>query len=145
MDENQLTPRSVLARNLKALVEKSGDTNRSIAKRTNGLVDPKTVSNQMNARFDSRLEQVDAVAKAFGRRYWDLLNPLFNADAPPSEEMMRITEIYARTTDQGRDSIRSVAELAAGLKAQEPQPDAPVAAPEEPAAVPAPRRRRSSR
>jgi hypothetical protein len=141
MAENQLTPRLVLARNLKALVAKSGDTNRSIAKRTNGLVDPKTVSNQMNARFDSRLEQVDAVAKAFGLRYWDLLNPLFDVDAPPSTDVMRIAEIFASTTDQGRDSIRTVAELAAGLKAPEPPPPAP----EQPAEVQMPRRRGARR
>ncbi len=136
MPHNLLTPRQVLAKNLTAVVKKFGGTNRSIAAKTGGAVDAKTVSNQMNARFDSRLEQVDAVAKVFGLRYWDLINPLFDVDAPPGADMMRIAEIYASTTDQGRDSIRSVAVLAEGLKVTAPPPPAP----EQPAAIPARRR-----
>src|SRR5579859_4932503 len=61
MTEKNPSPRHILARNLKLLIEKSGMSAPEIARRAR--VDRKTVNNQLHARFDPRPDQVAAVAQ----------------------------------------------------------------------------------
>jgi transcriptional regulator with XRE-family HTH domain len=64
MAPQKLLPRQILARNLKALLNKTGLSASEVAKKAG--VDRKTINNQLNARYDPRPEQVDAVASVFG-------------------------------------------------------------------------------
>lgn len=114
-------PREVLAKNLKALMKKKDYTGPELAGKAK--VDRKTVNNQLNARFDPRPEQVDAVAKVFGLNYWDLLNPHLDVDAATNETLMRLVELYGRATDDGKESILSVAQLAASAQKEPPAPE----------------------
>lgn len=120
MPSRRPIPREILARNLAALLKKTGFTSPEVAGKAK--VDRKTVNNQLNGRFDPRPDQVDAVAKVFGLGYWDLLNPYFDVDKETNETLVRLVELYSRATDTGKESIISVAQLAASAHAPPPSP-----------------------
>lgn len=114
MPEKRLSPRLVLARNLKILIEKSGLAAPEVAKRAG--VDRKTVNNQLNGRYDPRPEQVDAVAKVFGLTGWILLSSSFRPEMANNGNIQRLLELYADANEDGRENILRVAEMAAHYK-----------------------------
>lgn len=116
MAEKRPSPRKVLADNLDALAERAGYSGRQLAKKAQ--VDPKTVTNALNAKHDSRLDLVDAVAGVFNLTYWDLLNPYFKPTEASSKELRQLILWYGRSNDEGRKSIMSVAKLAGDSRAE---------------------------
>ena len=119
-------PRQTLAKNLRALCNKFEFSGHEVARRAR--VDPKTVNNQLNAKYDPRPDQVDAVAAVFGLNYWDLLNPHFDPEAASSDIVRQLTALYSQADDKGRRNIMAVAEMAADYRhddgAAEQQPQA---------------------
>jgi transcriptional regulator with XRE-family HTH domain len=111
MAPQKLLPRQILARNLKALLNKTGLSASEVAKKAG--VDRKTINNQLNARYDPRPEQVDAVASVFGFNHWDLLSPHFNADRKSNERLRALIDLYATADDKGQENILRIAEMAA--------------------------------
>lgn len=117
MAKKRALPKQVLAANLKTLKQKTGFSGHEIARRAK--VDPKTVNNQLNGKYDPRPEQVDAVAGVFGLTYLDLLNPHFSPDATSSETLRQLIELYSMADDKGRRNILAVAEMAAGYRPED--------------------------
>lgn len=116
MREKRPLPRHTLARNLSALLSKTGLSPPEVARRAG--VDRKTINNQLNGRFDPRPEQVQSVAQVFGVNNWDLLNPHFDPAAPTNHKLQQILSAYAQADESGRESILRVAEMAANYKAK---------------------------
>jgi len=115
MAEKRPLPRQTLAKNLRALLDKTGLSAPEVARRAG--VDRKTLNNQLNGRYDPRPEQVQAVAQVFGVNNWDLLNPSFTPDAPTNHVLQQIIANYGKADKAGRESIQRVAEMAANYKA----------------------------
>lgn len=111
MTEKRPLPRLTLAKNLKLLLERTGMSAPEVALKAG--VDRKTVNNQINGRYDPRLEQVQAVAEVFGCNNWDLLNPAFNPDVSKNHKLQQLEELYALADESGRENILRVAEMAA--------------------------------
>lgn len=78
MAKNREPPSQTLAKNLRKLMRDKGLSAPEVASRAK--VDRKTVNNQLNARFDPRLTQVQAVAEVFGLTCWQLLSPDMNPE-----------------------------------------------------------------
>lgn len=114
MAEKRSLPRQRLAKNLKALLAKTGLSGPEVAKRAG--VDRKTLNNQLNGRYDPRHEQVDAVAKVFGLEGWQLIHPAFDPERANNQMIEHLLELYAAADEQGRESIMRVAEMAATYK-----------------------------
>ena len=92
-------------------MEKTGLSAPAVAKQAG--VDRKTLNNQLNGRFDPRPEQVQLVAEVFGYNNWELLNPAFDPDKNSSQKLRELVELYAKATDEGKENILRVAEMAA--------------------------------
>lgn len=110
MAEKRPLPRQTLQRNLKTLIAKTGISATEVAARAK--VDRKTVNNQLNARYDPRPEQVQAVAEVFGFNEWDLLNPAFDPERK-SSKLQELAALYGKADEQGKENIMRVAEMAA--------------------------------
>jgi transcriptional regulator with XRE-family HTH domain len=114
MAEKRPLPRAVLAKNLKALIDKSGMSAPEVAKRAG--IDRKTVNNQLNGRYDPRPEQVDAVAKVFGLTGWLLLSSSFRPEMADNGNIGKLLELYADANKHGKENILRVAEMEARYK-----------------------------
>jgi transcriptional regulator with XRE-family HTH domain len=136
MPQKSQLPREILAKNLGALLKKTGMSAPEVASKAK--VDRKTINNQLNARFDSRLDHVAAVAQVFGLSYLDLLNPHFDVNAEITQKLRILVDLYSDADDTGKHSILSVAQLAAAASK-------PAAAPEPGQDKPAPAAERKSR
>lgn len=104
-------PRKTLAQNLRALMTARGMKAPELA-RVSG-VDAKTINNMLHARFEPRLDKVEAVASALNVTAWQLIMHGM-ADALLSDVgLQSVMDSYALTDDAGRDNIVRVAEMAA--------------------------------
>lgn len=106
----KIPPRQRLAKNIRALMHMQGLGTGLIADRAK--VDPKTVNNMVNARFDPRLSQVEKIANVFGLTAWQLLAADLEGKAPDSAAALRLLEHYSNAQDDGRKAIMQVAEIA---------------------------------
>jgi len=109
------TPRQVLAANLKELLKLHKLSAPTVAKRAG--IDPKSMNNMLHARFESRRENVDAVAKVFGLTGWQLIrrNMDFTKNAkeiPKASEIELLIDMYTEATPEHRETIMHVAEMA---------------------------------
>lgn len=107
----KIPPRQRLAKNLKALMRMQALGTGLVADRSG--IDPKSVNNMLNARFDPRLSQVEKVANVFGMAAWQLLAFDLEGKAPDSSQTLRLLEHYTSAQDDGRKAIMQVAEIAA--------------------------------
>lgn len=115
MTKEVVTPRKRLAENLRALMEVQGLTAPQIAEAAK--VDPKTMNNFLNNRFDPRLSLIEKVANVFGLTTWQLLSHDMSIKPPDSRQVIRLLEHYSNAPDEGRKAIMQVAEIAANRKA----------------------------
>lgn len=111
---NSVSPRKILARNLKALIAVTGVKAPEIARRAK--IDRKTVNNQINARFDPRPELVDAVAAVFGIEGWLLMSESFDPETSVSVSLSKVIEYFNDSDKEGRENILRVAQMAAKSK-----------------------------
>lgn len=119
MGKSKTSPREILAKNLRALLVKTGTSAPEVAKRAR--VDRKTVNNQLNARVDPRPEIVAAVAAVFHLQGWQLLSPDFdpsNTDVL-NDQMQTLMRHFGQADEAGKESILKVAEMAAAFKSGE--------------------------
>lgn len=107
----RIPPRQRLARNLRALMKVQGLGTGFVAERAK--IDPKSLNNMINARFDPRLSQVEKVASVFGFTAWQILAYDFEGKPPDSVQTVRLLEHYTKAQDDGRKAIMQVAEVAA--------------------------------
>lgn len=112
MAAKRLRPRDTLAINLRELLAAHEMSGPELARRAK--VDIKTVNNMVNGRYDPRPEKVDQVAEVFGMLGWQLLV----SDLPMSllRKDGRLADLirnYGSASDDGRESITRVAEMAA--------------------------------
>lgn len=105
------TPRKTLAHNLKILMTARNLGTPEVAKQSG--VDKKTINNLLHGRFDPRLDKVEAVARVFGLNAWQLIVPGMAESQIEDGKLQDILDSYAMTDSAGRDSIASVAEMAA--------------------------------
>jgi transcriptional regulator with XRE-family HTH domain len=108
------TPRQVLAANLKELLQIHELTAPTVAKRAG--IDPKSMNNMLNARFEPRRENVDAVAKVFGLTGWQLIRKNLTKDMPKAAEIEKLIERYTEATPEQRETIMKVADMSATYK-----------------------------
>jgi transcriptional regulator with XRE-family HTH domain len=114
MERKRLNPRETLAKNLRALIAKSGMSPPQVAKLAR--VDPKTLNNQLNGRFDPRYKLVDAVASVFGIEGWQLLRPGFNPDESSDGQLRQLLLNFDAADAPGRLHIAQAAEFAVRAK-----------------------------
>lgn len=104
-------PRMIVAANIKALIEKHETTAPRVADQAG--VDRKTLNNMLNGRFEPNLTNVEAVANVFGLSAWQLLrHDLHDSLVKASVVDTLIDDFYA-ATDDDRQKILGVAEMAA--------------------------------
>lgn len=120
-----IAPRHVLAENLSALLKAKGWSGPELA--TRARVDRKTVNNMLNARYDPRPENVDAVAKVFGLNGWQLLRPSTGKNFSDAAVIERLIEKFSEATPEQRQTILHVVEMTGSHRAlPEPaEPDEP--------------------
>ena len=99
-----------IAKNLRHLLASRAEASPDIAKAAG--VDPKTLNNLVNARFDPRITQVEKVANTFGLQAWQLLATDFSSGVIDAREVVRLLEMYGRASPEGRSAIMQVATLA---------------------------------
>ena len=116
MAKEHIDPRQTLAINLKGLLAFHEMTAPELASRAG--IDRKTVNNQLNGRFDPRLQQVNAVAKVFRITVWQLLSPQLDPSRIDSslKDIMEIYEHYRNSDALGREAILRVAQATAKNK-----------------------------
>lgn len=114
--EKKLTPRQVLAENLKALIDAHNLSPPTVAQRAG--IDPKSVNNMLHARFEPRLENVEAVAKVFGLTGWQLIRRNLAKGMPGIAEIEELIERYIAASPEQRETIMHVAEMAGPYKAK---------------------------
>lgn len=108
-------PKTTLAHNLQLLTALWKISGAELARRAH--VDPKTVNNMINGRFDPQVEKVHQVAGVFGLSGWQLLVP--NLPVEMLEKDGRLEELirnYSSASEEGRRSINQIAEMAARYK-----------------------------
>lgn len=110
----KLTPRQVLAENLKALLKIHELSAPTVAARAG--IDPKSVNNMLHARFEPRLENVEAVAKVFGLTGWQLIRRNLTKGMPGIDELEELIERYIAATPEQRETIMHVAEMTGTYK-----------------------------
>lgn len=99
--------RQRMARNLKYVLKGRDQSQRSAA--LAAKMNDKTFNNLAEARFDPRLTQIEKAAAAVGLDAWQLLAFDFAAMPAEPKQIMRLVELYARASPQGRDAIMQVA------------------------------------
>ena len=122
------SPRHVLAENLKALLKPSKMSGPELADKAK--VDRKSVNNMLNARYDPRPDNVEAVAQVFGLTGWQLLRPGTGKNIANAAQIEGLIDSFNSASPEQRVIILQVAELAA-TAAHHPEPDAappPIAA-----------------
>lgn len=92
-------------------MQASGLSSPEVAKKAG--VDPKTMNNMLNGRYDPRPEKAEQVAAVFGLSGWQLLIPGLSSDMLKNGKLERLIANYVSADKEGRDSISSVAEMAA--------------------------------
>ena len=107
----RVPPRQRLAENLRSLMHMQDLGTGIVAERAG--IDPKSINNMMNARFDPRLSQVEKVANVFGLTTWQLLAFRLETKAPDSAQTLKLLDHYTSAPDAGRRAIMQVAEIAA--------------------------------
>lgn len=107
MKENVGPLRQRIAKNLKHLLAEADQSPVEVADAAK--VDRKTINNLVNARFDPRMTQVEKVAKAFGIHAWQLLATDLASTELDSKDVLRLLDLYARASPEGRAAIIQVA------------------------------------
>jgi len=103
-------PRESLARNLKALMKRSGYSQEEVARRTRGQVKQKTISNMLDPESHSpKLESIDSVAAVFGLTSWHLILPDLPADLDRCKSLAQLVEHYMDSPPDGQDFIEQAA------------------------------------
>lgn len=105
----KLTPRQVLAANLKELLRIHKITAPKVAAKAG--VDPKSLNNMLHARYEPRLDLVEAVAKVFGLTGWQLIRRNLTKGMPQAVELEGLIEKYIEATPEERATILRVAEM----------------------------------
>lgn len=111
-------PRYVLADNLKALLKPSGMSGPELADKAK--IDRKSVNNMLNARYDPRPENVEAVARVFGLTGWQLLRPGTGKNAAQAAQIEGLIDKFTNATPEQRTTILKVAEMATAAYAAQP-------------------------
>jgi transcriptional regulator with XRE-family HTH domain len=89
-------------------MEQAGWTQTDLAKRSG--VSQKTISNMLGERGASSIENVDAVARAFGMDCWQLLLPGMVDAAGRSRDLGRLKRAWDVLEEDGREHVMRVAE-----------------------------------
>jgi transcriptional regulator with XRE-family HTH domain len=112
MPRDQLSPRFILAKNIRALLEHHSWSERDMGKHAG--IDPKTVNNLTNQRVDARQDMVQAIAKACGISVSQLMDPEFDPASATSPGVKELIALYAQADERGKENILRVAQMAAG-------------------------------
>lgn len=105
MAKKRVDPRKALADNINALLEIAGIKAPTLAARTG--VDRKTINNYVNQRRDFRAEKVDKIARHFHLAGGQLLMPLFDLNATPQQNRIKLREA-ARQNDASQSESATV-------------------------------------
>lgn len=108
-----------LARNLRYLMDKKGWSYAQLSEKTAGEVSAKTIGNMLNQVGSPRIDNVDAVARAFGLTGWHLIMPDLLTDLENGTSIARLVEAYVHSSADGRRHIERVADREAELHALE--------------------------
>jgi hypothetical protein len=99
--------RQRLGRNIKFILSGRDQSQRAAA--AAGKMNDKTFNNLAEARFDPRLTQVEKAAAALGLEAWQLLACDLAALPADPREVIRLLELFAKASPQGRAAIMQVA------------------------------------
>jgi transcriptional regulator with XRE-family HTH domain len=107
-------PRLIIAANLKALIAHHKTTSPAVAEKAG--VDRKTLNNILNARYNPDLDILESVGQVFGLNSWQLLRHDLKDTLGKIGDVDKLIEDYMHATDDGRDKIMGIAEMAASYK-----------------------------
>lgn len=101
-------PRRALADNVRYLMQKHGDNQKSLAERSG--VSQSNISYVVSSDRHVRLDTVDAIAAAYGLEGWHLINPNLPNDLLESKTLQKLIRTYIDSSPEGRALIDAVAE-----------------------------------
>jgi hypothetical protein len=93
----------LLSENLQALMTRDGLNPTSLGRKAD--LDKNTITNILEQTTAAQLDTVDAIAKAFLLRPWQLLLD--------DKDLTKLLQAYVKSDDTGRQNILNVAEMAA--------------------------------
>lgn len=111
MTKKRMAPKEVLAQNLKALIDANATTGPRVAAKAS--VDPKTINNMLNARYNPDLDIVEAVANVFGLDSWQLLRHDLKDSLVKAKIIDKLIDDFYAAAPEDQQKIIGVAELAA--------------------------------
>lgn len=98
----------MLARNVRYLMQKHGDTQASLSKRAG--ITQSNVYYVVGTDRHVRLDTVEAIASAYGLNAWHLINPSLPQDLVDSPAISRLINTYINATPEGRALIDAVSD-----------------------------------
>lgn len=110
-------PRQALADNVRYLMAKHGDSQKSLADRSG--VSQSNISYVVSSDRHVRLDTVDAIAAAYGLEGWHLINPNLPQDLLESATLKRLITTYINSSPEGRALIDAVAERESHYKTEQ--------------------------
>lgn len=112
--------RATLASNLNALMHMRSPRWKQVELAKAANVSQRTISNMLRGHFDEKsgatLDRVDAVARVFNLRGWQLLVPGLPADMAFAQTMSDIVNAFILADDDGKELICRVAEREASFR-----------------------------
>jgi|GEM_PF-3007830 len=109
-------PAKLVADNIKVLIESNQTTAPRVAEKAG--IDRKTLNNMLNGRFEPTLTNVDAVAAVFGLESWQLLRHDLQNSLVQANVIEKLIDDFYDATDEDRQKILGVAEMAAKYKSK---------------------------
>lgn len=108
MPHRELTTIQAVARNLKALMERHGMTQTTLAKKSG--VSQRHISSILNGETECGTEKANKLARVFGLQGWQLQMPNIPDDLLDSDLILKVVKAMADATPEGRDLIAKNAE-----------------------------------
>jgi transcriptional regulator with XRE-family HTH domain len=107
----EVSLRQRLAANLRFLIKEAEQSQREAGRGAGA--DPKTINNMTHGHHDVRISSIQKAARHFDLEAWQLLAVDFDALPADRKDVLRLLELFARSDEAGRQTILSVAAIAA--------------------------------
>jgi len=112
---NQEASKSILAQNLRLLMERHGWKQTELAKRSG--VSQAAISAILRGQKAATIDTIDAFSRAFSLNSWQLLLPQLGMEPAIADSITLVLTRFIQSSEQGRDMISRIAQREA-----EPRP-----------------------
>jgi transcriptional regulator with XRE-family HTH domain len=101
---------SVIAENLRALLERDGLNATTLSKRMGGKPSQKTINNILNERNSPSVETVEALAAYFHLEAWELMVPWLGGSVKSAGKVSGLVRKYLAMGEEGKSFIEHAAD-----------------------------------